>query len=279
LERQWEDALQREQEVREGYNRFRREAPRRLAAIECERIRSLATDIPALWHSPDTLAKDRKEIVRALIAQVTLTLHGNTEGAHVSIQWVGGSTSTLAMRRPISRYDRLADFPRLRESIATSLRNGQSAAQIAEQLNQEGFHPPSGRVERFTHRLVSHVIYRLGLSKARRPAVSLAPDEWWIRDLAAEIGVTLPRLRHWINRGYVHARKVGRCGQLVLWADADEQARLRRLCEHPRADCLHPYPEELTRPKNRNKSTPRRRQPRSQRRKYDSTSTTNADKT
>jgi DNA invertase Pin-like site-specific DNA recombinase len=266
LERQWENALRREQDVKEGYNRFRREAPRRLAGAEIERIRSLATDIPALWHSPDTLAKDRKEIVRALIERVTLTLHGNTEDAHVLIQWIGGSTSTLAVRRPISRYDRLADFSRLRECIAMGLRNGRTAAQIADQLNQEGFHPPSGRAEQFTPQLVSHVIYRLGLSKARHPAVSLAPHEWWIRDLVATIGITLTRFRYWIKLGYVHVRKVG-SGHLVIWADADEQARLRRLRDHPRADCRHPYPDELTRPKNRSESTPRSCRPRSGRSK------------
>ena len=60
---------------------------------ELERIRSLATDIPALWHSPDTLAKDRKENVRALIERVTLTLRGTTEEAQVRILWVGGVVS------------------------------------------------------------------------------------------------------------------------------------------------------------------------------------------
>jgi len=265
LERRWEYTLRREQEVKEGYNRLRRQAPRPLAAAEIERIRSLATDIPALWHSADTLAKDRKEIVRALIDRVTLTLRGNTENADVLIQWVGGSTNTLGVRRPISRYDRLADFPRLRESIVTGLRNHRTAAQIAHQLNQEGFHPPSGRAERFTPKLISHVIYRLGLSKARHPAVSLAPEEWWIRDLVADIGVTRTRFRHWIELGYVHARKVGRLGQLVIWADADERARLRRLRDHPRADSRRTYPDELTRPKSRNESVPRPRRPRSRR--------------
>ena len=63
----WEDALRHERELGEGYDRFRRESPRRLTPRELDRIRALAADIPFLWNAADTPAADRKEIVRALI--------------------------------------------------------------------------------------------------------------------------------------------------------------------------------------------------------------------
>jgi DNA invertase Pin-like site-specific DNA recombinase len=249
LERNWEKALRHEQEVKEGYDRFRRESPRRLTPEELDRIRSLATDIPALWHASDTPAADRKEIVRALIARVTLTLRGHTEHANVRIEWIGGSVSQHALRRPISRYDRLADYSRLRERVETCVKEAQTAAQIADQLNKEGFRPPSDRTERFTQHLVGNMIYSFGLSQPRPPAIALSDNEWWARDIASEIGVTLTRFRHWIKQGFVHVRRVGPRQHLVIWADADERKRLRRLRDHRRRDRLHPYPAELIRPK------------------------------
>jgi hypothetical protein len=99
--------------------------------------------------------------------------------------------------------------------------------------------------------LAGSLIYRLGLSPPRRPAVALAAGEWWASDLAAEIGVRLTRLRDWVNHGYVHVRKVGAKGNLVLWADVDELDRLRQLRDHPRPHRSARYPEELSRPKER----------------------------
>ena len=47
LERQWEQALRGEREVREEYDRFLHDSPRRLTPEELGRIRGLATDIPS----------------------------------------------------------------------------------------------------------------------------------------------------------------------------------------------------------------------------------------
>jgi hypothetical protein len=69
-------------------------------------------------------------------------------------------------------------------------------------------------------------VYRLGLSPRRRPAESLAVDEWWIRDLADELGVGYPRFKEWAQKGYVHTRRVGRRKHLVIWAETVLRSRL-----------------------------------------------------
>lgn len=255
LEQQWEEALRHEQHIQEGYDRYRRESPRRLTPGELDQVRSLAGDIPALWHAPDTPVADRKDIVRALIERVTLTLQGNTEHVEFSIEWIGGSVTRHVLRRPISRYDRLSNYPRLRQRIEELLHAEKTATEIADHLNRDGFYPPSGRAEQFTQRLVANMIYSLGLSRPRQPEVTLSDDEWWARNIAADIGVTLTRFRHWIKLGFMHVRRVGPRGHLVVWADADERDRLRQLRDHPRRDRLHPYPEELTQPKPRQERT------------------------
>jgi hypothetical protein len=226
LELQWEDALRHEQEVREGYDRFCRESPRRLTPQELERIRALAADIPSLWNAADTPAADRKEIVRALLERVTVTMPGDAENVVVSIRWTGGTSNEHVLRRPISRYERLTNFPRMRKLVEAAVAAGETATQIAECLDREGFRPPSSRADRFTPERARDLVYRLGLSQRRRPNESLALDEWWIRDLADKLGVGYNRFKEWAKKGYVHARRVGSRKHLVIWADAEERERL-----------------------------------------------------
>jgi hypothetical protein len=161
----------------------------------------LAADIPSLWNAADTPVADRKEIVRALIERVTVTMAGNTENVAVRIQWIGGTSTEHTFRRPVSRYERLADFPRMRRLLEAAVAAGLSSAQIAECLNREGIRLPSGRADRFTPDNARQLVYRLGLSPRIRPAVSLAADEWWIRDLADELGVGYSRIKEWVERG------------------------------------------------------------------------------
>ena len=94
-------------------------------------------------------------------------------------------------------------------------------------------------------------VYRLGLSPRRRPAERLSADEWWVRDLADELGVSYCRFKCWVEKGYVHVRKVGGRGNLVIWADAEERERLGRLRDYLRPGRSNHYPVELTRPEAR----------------------------
>jgi hypothetical protein len=135
-------------------------------------------------------------MVRALIERVTVTMPGDVENVVVRIQWIGGTSTEHTLRRPISRYERLTDSPRMRRLVEAAVAVGQNSAQIAECLDREGFRPPSGRADRFNPERASGLVYRLGLSPRCRPAESLSEDEWWIRDLADVLGVgRLRRLR------------------------------------------------------------------------------------
>jgi hypothetical protein len=118
-------------------------------------------------------------------------------------------------------------------------------------LDREGFRPPSGHAERLNPERAGELVYRLGLSPRLRPTESLAVDEWWIRDLADELGVAYNQFKEWAKNGYVHARRVGIRKHLVLWADAEDKERLSRLRDEFRLGRTSRYPAELTRPKPR----------------------------
>src|SRR3954454_22769574 len=60
LERRWDEALQGVQRLEVDYDRFARSQPRLLGEADRARIRRLAEEVPALWHSPTTAAADRR---------------------------------------------------------------------------------------------------------------------------------------------------------------------------------------------------------------------------
>lgn len=93
LERQWEEALGAEAELKMDYERFVTTTPACLSAEERDAIRQLAKDIPALWHAPSTTPLDRQTIVRQLIEQIIVTVEGETERVKVEFQWAGGHKS------------------------------------------------------------------------------------------------------------------------------------------------------------------------------------------
>ena len=180
-----------------------------------------------------------------------MTIPGDAEQAMVRIEWIGGTATEHAVRRPISCYRRLADFARMRRLVESAVAAGRTAAEIAEILNREGFRPPCGHADRFTPERARGLVYRLGLSPRRRPAEGLAADEWWLRDLADELGIAYNRLKDWVKKGYVHVRRVGRREHLAIWADAEERDRLGRLRDAFGPGRTGRYPAELTRPEAR----------------------------
>jgi hypothetical protein len=95
----------------------------------------------------------------------------------VRIEWIGGTATEHALRRPISCYRRLADFARMRRLVESAVAAGRAAAEIAEILKREGSRPPCGRADRFTTARAQGLVYRLGLSPRRRPAEVLVADE------------------------------------------------------------------------------------------------------
>ena len=88
------------------------------------------------------------------------------------------------------------------EAGGGSVAAGQTAAQIADCLDRAGFRPPPSRANRFTRERARGLVYRLGFSPRQRPAESLTVDEWWIRDLADELGVGYNRSKEWARKVY-----------------------------------------------------------------------------
>ena len=253
LEHQWEKRLAEQRSVEEHYDQFRREQPSALSEAERERIRALSSDIPSLWHDPRTTHADRQAIVRCLVERVTVAVVGESQHVDVTIRWAGGFTSHHALVRPVARYEQLDNYESLLARILELREQKHTAAQIAEQLNREGYRPPKRRTT-FNAEMVRQLISRR--RKVQRPRVMasqvLGENEWWMTDLSRQLQIPHPTLYSWIRRGWVNARQLPVVhGPWAVWADAEELDRLRRLHQCPRGWWNRPHAMSLTQPKSR----------------------------
>ena len=142
LERRWEEALKEQRRLEEEYARFCRDQPRGLSAGEREQIRAWRGTCRPCGTQPTTTAADRQRIVRLLVEEVVVTVRGESEWVDVTIHWAGGFSSDHELVRPVQRYQQMADYERLLNRIDALRAAGRTLAEVAEQLNREGFHPP-----------------------------------------------------------------------------------------------------------------------------------------
>jgi DNA invertase Pin-like site-specific DNA recombinase len=257
LEKSWEDALRKEQRLREDYDRFLRESPPRLAEKERTTVQSLAGDIPSLWQAPSTTNVERKQILRCLIDRVVVNVRCDSEHVQATIYWKGGYESHHEFIRPVRTYAQLHGFEPLMDRIAELRDAGKNAEQIADCLNQEGFRPPK-QPGSFNKPMIYQLLKRRGLiGNERSHDELLGKDEWWLTDLSRELQMSCDKLRDWTVRGWVHCRKTPLQGYRVLWADADEVKRLKKLLAQSRRG-MQGYDLELTIPKPRQEARKRR---------------------
>ena len=237
LEKDWEAALAERARLGEEYDRFTATRPRTLTPAERAQIRALAADIPAIWHAPTTTSADRKQLIRHLVEQVRVEVLGTSEKVNVQVVWAGGHRTTAQISRPVACLAQLSYYPQLAQRARGLAAAGLSLAQIAGQLNTEGFRPPK-RCPAFTTNAVSDLLRAVGAQRSHIPARAhrppLAQHEWWLRDLADHLAMSQITLDSWVRRGWATGYLHPAIKRTVVRADAAEVERLRALHQMPR---------------------------------------------
>ena len=227
LEADWEAALAEAARLEADYQRFTEQQPAVLTAAERTDIQALAADLPAVWDAPSTTQADRKELLRILIEDITVSVAGDSELVGVTITWAGGHRTTGQAVRPVARLDQLSYFPALLARVTDLAAAGRTTRQIADVLNAAGFRPPK-RTTRFTGQQVRTLINQRGIrarAKGRPSALTaLAPGEWSVPGLSAELGMPTASIYNWIYRGWITARHAPGTRNWIITAD-DEQMR------------------------------------------------------
>jgi len=236
LEAGWEDALAETARLEADYQRFTEQQPAVLSEGEREAIRSLAADLPRVWHAPTTAQADRKELLRILIEDITVNVVGDSELVDVRITWAGGHQTSGQAVRPVARTDQLSYFTALLERVTALAGTGHHSRQIAGVLNAEGYRPPK-RTDHFTGGQVRTLISQYGISSREkgRPSVltGLAPGQWSVPGLAAELGMPVVTICNWIYRGWITASHAPGTRNWIITADERQLRELRERRARP----------------------------------------------
>jgi DNA invertase Pin-like site-specific DNA recombinase len=236
LEADWEAALAEAARLEVDYQRFTEEQPATLTPAERAAIQALASDLPQVWHAPSTTQADRKELLRILMEDITVSVAGDSELVDVTITWAGGHQTTGRAVRPVARLDQLSYYPALLARVTELAAAGRNNRQIAGILNAEAFRPPK-RTSRFTGGQVRTLITQRGIrgQGKGRPAVltSLAPGQRSVPGLAAELGMPTATIYNWIYRGWITARHATGTRNWIITADDEQMRQLRERRARP----------------------------------------------
>jgi len=102
LEAEWESALQELKSAESELSNREHARPRSLTREEREAILSLGKDLKKVWSAPTTSDRDRKELLRTLLEDVTLRVERDNYKAHLTLRWRGGHFSELDVPLPRS---------------------------------------------------------------------------------------------------------------------------------------------------------------------------------
>ncbi len=249
LEARWEEALKKQRQEQEAYDRFLAKLPAALSDADRKRIAALSQDVATLWHAEGTSAIDRKQIIRCLVERVVLVADRSTEMNEVTIVWQGGMETKHQIARPVGSFEQLKDYRRLTKRIQELHGAGHHLAQIAESLNREGFSPPRRRGS-FTESGIADFARRLGLLGELFQDGLLEENEWWIPDLARKLEVISVKIHYWVKQGWINHRRTPSGKHLIVWADQDELHRLRKLAGKKTSWFAAKHPDQVV-PKQR----------------------------
>jgi DNA invertase Pin-like site-specific DNA recombinase len=158
LERQWEEALLGQRTLEEEYHRFQQTQPTRLSAAERAQIESLAQDLPALWHAPQTSVTDKRQVVRLLLQRVVVWAPAASQEVKVQLHWTGAMPTEHHVTRSVAAWHQVSDLDVLLEQLRQWQVAGWRSSHMAEALNAAGRRTPHGHA--FTAATVRQLLSR-----------------------------------------------------------------------------------------------------------------------
>ena len=220
LERRWNDALLRWEDLKKQAVEFQRQEVRVTTEEQKAKVLALATDLPRLWHAPTTQAKDRKRMLRLLIKDITVEKLRHPKQLLVHIRWQGGACSDICVPLPPNIADRVR-YPAAVVDRVRHLAQNSADGEIADHLNQEGYVSALGKA--FTGSIVKWIRYSYQLPKARL----IRPEELTVQQVAERFRVSPNVVYYWIDRGVIEARRLNAGSPYWITLNETDEQKLR----------------------------------------------------
>lgn len=201
LERQWNDALKRVEELEARIRERKKTFQDRLSKIEEEQVRRLSHDLTAIWNAPTTTDKDRKMLLRAAIQEVQLTK--KDRDVTVKILWVGGALIEKIVHLPKVRSKRhtALDLVELIKQLAKKFTDDQ----IARILIRQGRKTATGLT--FNAHRVANLRGNYGIPRYKKPKDERLKS-YTAQQAAQVLQVSVPTIHNWLNAGFIKGEQI-----------------------------------------------------------------------
>src|SRR4051794_18298574 len=196
LERTLEEALAAVEREHGKLAALEQARPAPLTDSERDALARLARDLPRLWKAETTTTRDRKQLMRALISEVIVTVHAAERRAAVEICWEGGARTELAVRLN-ARGPETRRLPEDTLALIRRLAEHHPDRQIAAILPRQGRRTGTGLT--FTEGRVKAARQRAGIPAA--PPPERGSETVTIAQAATELGVSIFTIRRWLRDG------------------------------------------------------------------------------
>src|SRR6516164_9839305 len=103
LEAEWEKSLRELETAKAELARREQRRPRILSADKRSRLLALGTDLREVWRAPPTTARDKKELLRALLEEVIIAVKKDEYRSHLTLRWRGGALAEIDLDLPRRR--------------------------------------------------------------------------------------------------------------------------------------------------------------------------------
>ena len=236
LESRWEERLIALAEAEKALAATQVAAPPLPSRAELE---ALTGDVASLWQAPTTSPRDRKRLLRTLVADVTLLPEPDFSKARIGVRWHTGAAEevVVARRQAVTEYRRTD-----RGAIEMARRLADlTNADVAERLNAAGYTTGAGRS--FDCDAVASLRHYHGIP---RPKL-LRDGEVTVAHVAKLLGIDHGSVVYWVARGWLPARR-GLNGQWCIPFGPEVEAACReRVARSP-----HVHEPDSTKPQGAN---------------------------
>ena len=163
-------------------------------------LEKLAADLPALWNAPTTSARDRKRLLRTLIADVTVLPGPDRGKVRIGIRWHTGATDELIADRP-GHPGTAKRTPAAAVELVRQLGPATSNDELVTRLNAAGHRTGHGRpFDIDAVQWIRHA-YKIPVPDP------YGPGEISVAEAARLLGCSTSVIYHWIHTGQLTARR------------------------------------------------------------------------
>jgi hypothetical protein len=217
LEGRWEAKLGAFAEAEAALAAVKASVPKLPPRAELE---ALAADLPALWTAPTTSDKDRKRLLRTLVADVTLTSQASGNEVRIGIRWRSGASELLVALRPPPPYE-AKRTPNSAAELIAQLGPCLTDRELVARLNACGIKTGMGRP--FDVAAVKWVRY---IRRVPSPS-GFEPGEMSVDQVASHLNISADAVYYWIERGHLAARRAA-SGRLCVAFTPEVEAACRQ---------------------------------------------------